>query len=95
MNPPPGGSQEINLTTTTLCRYADNGNLREIKSIVGQCKAEDVNSLDRKGFSPLFFAAQGGFLDVVLEFLNFPGIDLNKKVILPVIFRLIFLVPGH
>jgi len=64
--------------TQSLCLAAQSGSLQQLKQILPQCSAADVNGVGDEKIPPLYFATKNGHLDAVIELLNFEGINPDQ-----------------
>ncbi|PRP77450.1 hypothetical protein PROFUN_14338 [Planoprotostelium fungivorum] len=66
---------------TPLLTYIKNGNIQEVKQLLGQCEpANFINTCDpQRGYSPLHMAAFYGFEDIARLLLSFESIHINIR----------------
>lgn len=62
----------LNPLSVNLCNAAWSGNLPQVQELLASCGATDVAGVNERGQPALYCASHQGFLDIVIELLNFP-----------------------
>lgn len=70
-------SDQAPFNIETFTGYAWNNNVAEFKQALKVIFPGDINNLNSRGQSALYCAAHRGNLDILVELLNFPGLDVN------------------